>query len=115
MDEDPITTVSSNVLLRKGQLIPSVKVLSFYRTRSFKMEAFYANQSELPAGASVKISCYQVNFLSRCKTCLLSFYNCCVHAHIILITYMLYCLFIEISEHHSSSIWFLCVLLQYIA
>ncbi|XP_042427130.1 heat shock 70 kDa protein 16-like [Zingiber officinale] len=60
MDEDPITTVSSNAVLRKGQLIPSVKVLSFYRTSSFKMEAFYANQSELPPGTSVKISCYQV-------------------------------------------------------
>ncbi|XP_042440919.1 heat shock 70 kDa protein 16-like [Zingiber officinale] len=60
MDEGPITTVSSNVLVRKGQLIPSVKVLSFYQTNSFKMEAFYAIQSELPPGAPLKISCYQV-------------------------------------------------------
>ncbi|KAG6536521.1 hypothetical protein ZIOFF_001579 [Zingiber officinale] len=62
MDEGPITTVSSNVLVRKGQLIPSVKVLSFYQTNSFKMEAFYAIQSELPPGAPLKISCYQVNY-----------------------------------------------------
>ncbi|KAJ8466227.1 hypothetical protein OPV22_028779 [Ensete ventricosum] len=59
-DEGPITTVSRNVLFAKGQPIPSVKMLSFYRTDAFKMEAFYANQSELPPGASLKISCFQV-------------------------------------------------------
>ncbi|WOL15701.1 heat shock 70 kDa protein 16 [Canna indica] len=62
MDRGPITTVSSNVLFRKGQPIPSVKIVSFYRTNAvaFEMESFYANQSELPPGVPSTISCFQV-------------------------------------------------------
>ncbi|XP_008806739.2 heat shock 70 kDa protein 16 isoform X2 [Phoenix dactylifera] len=59
-DEGPVSTLSSNILFRKGQPFPSVKMLTFHRTNTFTLEAFYANQSELPPGASPKISCFQV-------------------------------------------------------
>ncbi|KAG1365334.1 putative Heat shock 70 kDa protein 16 [Cocos nucifera] len=59
-DEGPVSTLSSNILFRKGQPFPSVKMLTFHRTNTFTLEAFYANQSELQPGASPKISCFQV-------------------------------------------------------
>ncbi|PQQ11057.1 heat shock 70 kDa protein 16 [Prunus yedoensis var. nudiflora] len=43
LDEAPICTVSNGILFPKGQPIPSVKVLTFRRSSSFHLEAFYAN------------------------------------------------------------------------
>jgi len=62
-DEGPISTLSSNILFRKGQPFPSVKMLTFQRTHTFHLEAFYANESELPPGTSPKISSFTVCLL----------------------------------------------------
>lgn len=59
-DEGPISTLSSNILFRKGQSIPSVKMLTFHRTNTFCLEAFYTDPSELPPGAPPKISSFTV-------------------------------------------------------
>ncbi|KAH0986937.1 hypothetical protein GBA52_014114 [Prunus armeniaca] len=60
LDEAPICTGSNGILFPKGQPIPSVKVLTFRRSSSFHLEAFYANPSEVPAGVSSKISCFKI-------------------------------------------------------
>ncbi|XP_072994402.1 heat shock 70 kDa protein 16 [Typha latifolia] len=59
-EEGPIHTMSSNVLFRKGQTIPSVKVLTLHRSHSFNLEAFYTNQNELPPGVLPKIGSFQI-------------------------------------------------------
>ncbi|KAL5737675.1 hypothetical protein ACOSP7_030436 [Xanthoceras sorbifolium] len=61
-DEGPICTASNpnGILFPKGQPIPSVKVLTFQRSSSFRLEVFYANPDELPAGVSSKISCFTI-------------------------------------------------------
>lgn len=59
-DDGPINTMSSNVLFRKGQPIPSLKMLTLHRSSAFNLEAFYTNQNELPPGVSPKISSFQV-------------------------------------------------------
>lgn len=60
LDEIPIGTGSNGILFPKGQPIPSIKVLTFQRSHSFNMEAFYADSSELPPGVYSKISCFTV-------------------------------------------------------
>ncbi|CAL9017621.1 unnamed protein product [Prunus brigantina] len=60
LDEAPICTGSNGILFPKGQPVPSVKVLTFRRSSSFHLEAFYANPSEVPAGVSSKISCFKI-------------------------------------------------------
>ncbi|PQQ00063.1 heat shock 70 kDa protein 16 [Prunus yedoensis var. nudiflora] len=60
LDEAPICTGSNGILFPKGQPIPSVKVLTFRRSSSFHLEAFYANLNEGPAGVSSKISCFKI-------------------------------------------------------
>ncbi|KAH0451688.1 hypothetical protein IEQ34_018987 [Dendrobium chrysotoxum] len=55
-----ISTLSSNILFRKGQCFPSVKMLTFHRSNTFHLEAFYADQNELPAGTSPKICCFKI-------------------------------------------------------
>lgn len=59
-EEGPISTLSNNILFRKGQPFPSIKILKFQRSNTFHLEAFYANQTELPAGTSPKISCFKI-------------------------------------------------------
>ncbi|XP_043691921.1 heat shock 70 kDa protein 16 isoform X2 [Telopea speciosissima] len=59
-DEGPIYTLSNSILFPKGQSIPSIKMLSFHRTHTFHLEAFYADQSELPPGVSPRISCFTI-------------------------------------------------------
>lgn len=59
-DEGPICTMSNGKLFPKGQLIPSVKILSFQRSSSFHLEAFYADPHELPAGVASKISHFMI-------------------------------------------------------
>lgn len=67
LDEAPICTGSNGILFPKGQPIPSVKVLTFRRSSSFHLEAFYANPSEVPAGVSSKISCFKVIYFALCS------------------------------------------------
>lgn len=59
-DEGPICTMSNGKLFPKGQQIPSVKILSFQRSSSFHLEAFYADPHELPAGVASKISHFTI-------------------------------------------------------
>lgn len=60
LDESPIGTGANGILFPKGQPIPSIKVLTFQRSNSFKLEAFYANSTELPPGTSPRISCFTI-------------------------------------------------------
>lgn len=59
-EEAPICKGSNGILFPRGQPIPSVKVLTFQRSSSFHLEAFYANLHELPSGVSPKISCFTI-------------------------------------------------------
>lgn len=59
-EEGPIGTGSNGILFQRGQPIPSIKVLTFQRSSTFHLEAFYANQQELHPGVSSKISCFTV-------------------------------------------------------
>ncbi|XP_042517733.1 heat shock 70 kDa protein 16 isoform X2 [Macadamia integrifolia] len=59
-DEGPIYTLSNSILFPKGQSIPSIKMLSFHRTHTFHLEAFYADQSELLPGVSPRISHFTI-------------------------------------------------------
>ncbi|XP_068311127.1 heat shock 70 kDa protein 16-like isoform X4 [Pyrus communis] len=60
IDEAPICTGTSGILFPKGQPIPSAKVLTFRRSSLFHLKAFYANPSEVPAGASPDICCFMI-------------------------------------------------------
>lgn len=60
-DQGPISTLSSHVLFRKGHPFPSVKVLTFLRSSAFHLEAFYADENELPPSAPPKISSFMVH------------------------------------------------------
>ncbi|KAF9589364.1 hypothetical protein IFM89_023298 [Coptis chinensis] len=57
-EDGPICTLSNGILFPRGQPIPSSKVLTLHRTNIFRLEAYYADQSELPPGTSPKISCF---------------------------------------------------------
>ncbi|KAK1375139.1 heat shock 70 kDa protein 16 [Heracleum sosnowskyi] len=59
-DESPINTVSNGILFPKGRLFPSVKILRLHRTNTFHIEAFYADQNELPSGLSPTISNFTI-------------------------------------------------------
>ncbi|XP_075668105.1 heat shock 70 kDa protein 16-like isoform X1 [Castanea sativa] len=59
-EEGPIGTGSNGILFQRGQPIPSIKVLTFQRSSTFHLEAFYANQQEFPPGVSSKISCFTI-------------------------------------------------------
>ncbi|GMH05316.1 hypothetical protein Nepgr_007156 [Nepenthes gracilis] len=59
-DEGPIQTLSNGVLFPKGHPIPSIKILTLHRSSTFHLEAFYADQSELPPGVSQKMSIFMV-------------------------------------------------------
>ncbi|XP_030931847.1 heat shock 70 kDa protein 16-like isoform X1 [Quercus lobata] len=59
-EEGPVGTGSNGILFRRGQPIPSIKLLTFQRSSTFHLEAFYANQQELPPGVSSKISCFTI-------------------------------------------------------
>lgn len=59
-DEGPISTLSNNVLFPKGQAFPSVKILTFYRSNMFRLDAFYVDPNELSVATSPKISSFTV-------------------------------------------------------
>lgn len=58
--EGPICTLSNSALLQKRRPFPSVKIFSLHRTDTFHMEAYYADQNELPSDVSPKISSFMV-------------------------------------------------------
>ncbi|KAJ4838677.1 hypothetical protein Tsubulata_003109 [Turnera subulata] len=59
-DQGPICTLSNTMLFPKGQLFPSVKIVALHRTSSFCMEAYYADENELPYGVSSQISNFMI-------------------------------------------------------
>ncbi|XP_050370955.1 heat shock 70 kDa protein 16 [Argentina anserina] len=59
-DEGQVGTGSNGVMFPKGQPIPSAKVLTLQRSSLFHLEASYADPSDLPAGASLKICCFTI-------------------------------------------------------
>lgn len=50
----------NQIVFTKGNAIPSSKLLTFYRTETFTIDAFYADPSELPAGSNPKIGTFTV-------------------------------------------------------
>lgn len=59
-DEGPVRSLADGVLFPKGNSFPSTKILKLYRNDVFHMEAYYANQNELPSGVSTRISSFKI-------------------------------------------------------
>ncbi|KAK6149762.1 hypothetical protein DH2020_017287 [Rehmannia glutinosa] len=59
-DEGPVCSLADGVLFPKGNAFPSMKILTLRRNDIFHMEAFYANQNELPSGVSTRISSFRI-------------------------------------------------------
>ncbi|KAH6773814.1 heat shock protein 70 family protein [Perilla frutescens var. frutescens] len=59
-DEGPVRSLADGVLFPKGNMFPSTKILTLYRNDIFHMEAYYANQNELPSGVSTRISSFKI-------------------------------------------------------
>ncbi|KAF5205823.1 Heat shock protein [Thalictrum thalictroides] len=59
-EEGPVCTLSNGILFPRGQPIPSLKVLTLHRANIFHLEAYYADQNELPPGVSPKISSFMI-------------------------------------------------------
>ncbi|KAL5775370.1 hypothetical protein ACOSP7_012927 [Xanthoceras sorbifolium] len=59
-DKGPICTLSNGILFPKGQPFPSVKILCLHRSSNFHMEAFYADQNELPKGVSPQVASFMI-------------------------------------------------------
>ncbi|KAL9236619.1 hypothetical protein vseg_011264 [Gypsophila vaccaria] len=58
---DPPTDSLQNVILfRKGHSIPSEKILTLPRSSTFQMEAYYADEGELPSDVSSEISHFEI-------------------------------------------------------
>lgn len=62
-DDGPVHTMSNDILFPKGQPIPSVKILTFQRSSTFRLEAFYADPGELPAGVASNFSSFMVRLV----------------------------------------------------
>ncbi|KAA8515496.1 hypothetical protein F0562_018893 [Nyssa sinensis] len=58
--EGPICTQSNGILFPRGHPFPSVKMLTLHRNNTFHIEAFYADQNQLPSGISPKISDFTI-------------------------------------------------------
>ncbi|TVU08560.1 hypothetical protein EJB05_41969 [Eragrostis curvula] len=56
----PISTLSTNALFRRGQPIPSVKIITLQKNSSFNLDAFYVDENELPPGTSTNIGSFQI-------------------------------------------------------
>ncbi|KAJ4703140.1 Heat shock 70 kDa protein [Melia azedarach] len=59
-DKGPICTLSNGMLFPRGQPFPSVKILMLYRTNTFQLQAFYADQNEPLSVASSQISSFTI-------------------------------------------------------
>lgn len=71
-DKGPICTLSNGMLFPRGQPFPSVKILMLYRTNTFQLQAFYADQNEPLSVASSQISSFTVWLYSYVFMCFLS-------------------------------------------
>ena len=61
--DGPVSTLSSDVLFRRGLPFPSVKIITLQKNDSFSFDAYYADANELPPGTSTDIGSFQVCFL----------------------------------------------------
>lgn len=59
-DEGPIQGLPNGALFPKGHPIPSNKMLTFCKSNTFHVEAFYSDHNELPPHVSPKISIYKI-------------------------------------------------------
>lgn len=59
-NEGPISTLSSNALFRRGQPLPSVKIITLHRNSGFNLDVYYLDENELPPGTSTKIGSFQI-------------------------------------------------------
>lgn len=59
-EEGPICTLTNGILFPRRQPIPSVKILTLHRSNMFQLEAYYADQNDVPPGVSPKISCFKI-------------------------------------------------------
>ncbi|KAK1612282.1 hypothetical protein QYE76_035955 [Lolium multiflorum] len=59
-EEGPISTSSSNAVFRRGQPLPSVKIITLHRNSGFILDAFYVDENELPPGTSTQIGSFQI-------------------------------------------------------
>ncbi|KAL2931475.1 Heat shock 70 kDa protein 16 [Bienertia sinuspersici] len=59
-DNGPINALPNDVLFPKGHPIPSEKLLKMHKSSDFQLEAFYADENELPPGVSPKISIAEI-------------------------------------------------------
>ncbi|XP_047072727.1 heat shock 70 kDa protein 16-like [Lolium rigidum] len=59
-EEGPISTSSSNAVFRRGQPLPSVKIITLHRNSGFTLDAFYVDENELPPGTSTQIGSFQI-------------------------------------------------------
>lgn len=63
-DKGPINTPSNEMLFPKGQVFPSVKVLTLRRENTFHLEAFYADHNEISPDSPSQIGSFTVCYLS---------------------------------------------------
>ncbi|KAL3522014.1 hypothetical protein ACH5RR_014848 [Cinchona calisaya] len=66
--EGPICRKSNGVLLQKGHHIPSLKMVTLQENNTFNIEAFYANENELPPCTSTKISDFTIGPFQASQT-----------------------------------------------
>ncbi|XP_010458573.1 PREDICTED: heat shock 70 kDa protein 16 [Camelina sativa] len=59
-EKGPINTTSNELLFPKGQVFPSVKVLTLHRENTFRLEAFYANHNEITPDLPTPISSFKI-------------------------------------------------------
>ncbi|KAL3699404.1 hypothetical protein R1sor_017426 [Riccia sorocarpa] len=53
-------TSSNSIVFVKGNSVPCTKMLTFFRSGTFTIDALYADLSELPPGTPAKISTFQI-------------------------------------------------------
>ncbi|CAD6338649.1 unnamed protein product [Miscanthus lutarioriparius] len=58
--DGPVSTLSSDVLFRRGLPFPSVKIITLQKSDSFSFDAYYADANELPPGTSTDIGSFQI-------------------------------------------------------
>ncbi|XP_010493114.1 PREDICTED: heat shock 70 kDa protein 16 [Camelina sativa] len=59
-EKGPINTISNELLFPKGQVFPSVKVLTLHRENTFHLEAFYANHDEITPDLPTPICSFKI-------------------------------------------------------
>ncbi|XP_066371101.1 heat shock 70 kDa protein 16-like isoform X2 [Miscanthus floridulus] len=59
--DGPVSTLSSDVLFRRGLPFPSVKIITLQKNDSFSFDAYYADANELPPGTSTDIGTFQIS------------------------------------------------------